>query len=187
VDGVERGLVGRSAECDRIARALESSAERRSVTLVLRGAPGVGKTRLLYWTIAHSGDCTVLRASGSVREMHQPFALLDTLLRQARPTREAVEHPDRSAQFVQLADGDVPADRFKVAMVVFEVLSALAEERPVLVAVDDAQWADESSLDALLLARSRLESDACAIVLARRDGEPCALDGQPCQRSTSSD
>jgi DNA-binding CsgD family transcriptional regulator len=166
-------LVGRATECASIERTLRPFREGVGSCLVLRGPPGVGKSALLDWTAAESSDVRVLRATGSLRDMVHPFSLLETLL-------DAIAGPGGDSRagsaFTDLIGDAGGVDRFSVAMHLFGRLSSLAESKPVLVVVDDAQWVDVSSLDALLIARPHLEHDAVAMLFAQRDGEPCALD-----------
>ncbi len=68
-------------------------------------------------------------------------------------------------------------DRFAVGAATLSLLAAYAEQGPVAVLVDDAQWLDGSSAQALLFAFRRLMADPVAVLVAVRDGEPSLLDG----------
>jgi DNA-binding CsgD family transcriptional regulator len=169
-------LVGRSLECARIDRMISGARAHRGSALVLRGAPGAGKSALIDWTIAQAPDHTVLRTSGTRHDASAPFSSLESLLRHdGHGAGSAGEHLATLA--THLAEGTPSIDRFIIALVLFRILSALAEHGPVLVAIDDAQWADSFSVEALLFALPRLEGDAVAMLFAVRDGEPNALDG----------
>jgi DNA-binding CsgD family transcriptional regulator len=174
MERAERLLVGRATECAEIVRVLQPLHDGLGACLVLHGPPGVGKSALLEWTVAERDDCHVLRATGALRDMSEPFSLLEALFREAMSPDRASERDAGLGDL--LTDDGQPVDRFQVAMAVFGLLSSFAESKPVLVAIDDAQWVDQSSLDALLLARLHLEGDAVGMLFARRDGEPCALD-----------
>ncbi len=63
------------------------------------------------------------------------------------------------------------AERFLVSVAVLGVLAELAEERPLLAIVDDAQWLDRASAEALVFAARRLQADDAALLFAVRDGE----------------
>ena len=72
-------LRGRREECALLDRMLEGARAGRSGTLVLRGAPGIGKTALLDYAIESARDLRVLRAIGVESEMELAFAVLHQL------------------------------------------------------------------------------------------------------------
>ena len=71
----------------------------------------------------------------------------------------------------------VAQDRFAVGAATLSLLCAYAEQAPVAVLVDDVQWLDGSSAQALLFAFRRLLADPIAVLVAVREGEPSLLDG----------
>ncbi|MDX6699928.1 MAG: hypothetical protein QOF26_154 [Baekduia sp.] len=143
----------------------------RSGALVVRGEPGIGKTALLqYMAAAAAPDCRVERAAGVESEMELAFAglhqlcapMLDRLDRLPDPQRMALE-----AAF-GLSPGGAP-DRFFIALAVLALLSDLAAERPLVCVVDDAQWLDRSSAQALAFVARRLGAESVALVFAARE------------------
>ena len=87
--------------------------------------------------------------------------------------------PEQQADALRGALGLGPAlalDRFAVGAATLGLLAAAAEANPVLVVVDDAQWLDPASADALLFATRRLEADRAAVLYATRDGDEQSLD-----------
>ena len=107
----------------------------------------MGKTALLEHAVERAQGMLVLRARGVESEAEIPFAGLHALLRPAFDRLDALPQPQAAAlrAALGLAPG-VGGERFLIGAATLSLLAALAEERPVLVAVDDAQWLDESSL-----------------------------------------
>lgn len=168
-------LWGRRREREQLERLVDGALTGDSGALVLVGEPGVGKTALLDHVAAHaeSRDVTVLRAGGAPTDATLPFALLGELLPPLLGHLAAL--PDRQAEALAgaLAIGPpVAPDRFAVCAATFGLLAAAAENGPVVVLVDDVQWADDSSADALRFTVRRLRSEGIALVLASRPGGP---------------
>ncbi len=165
-------LVGRRAEHARIAELLAGAREGRSGALLLRGDPGIGKTALLEQAASMAAGMTVVHALGVEAEAEIEFSGLHELFRPLLGLLEAI--PARQAQALRgalgLADSEA-ADRFTVGAATLSLLSAAAEQSPLLVLVDDAHWLDRPSQDALLFAARRLQSDRTALLFAAREGE----------------
>jgi DNA-binding CsgD family transcriptional regulator len=170
-------LVGRHAECAAIDALLADARDERGGTLVLRGEAGVGKTALLEYARSSGAEAmSVLSARGVESEAQIPFSGLSELLRPALDRMSAI--PDRQAAALAGALGLGPAaggDRFGVAAATLSLLAAAAESRPLLVLVDDLQWTDGSSAEALLFAARRLDSEPMVMLFAVRDEGPAAL------------
>jgi DNA-binding CsgD family transcriptional regulator len=163
-------LYGREAERAAIGRVLEAARRSRSGALVLRGEPGVGKTALLTYATERAADMRVLRGAGVESESELPFASLHQILRPVLGRSDAIPPPQATA--LRGALGLAPAyghDRFLIALAVLSLLSELAEERPLLCVVDDAQWLDPASADALLFVARRLDAEGIALLLATSD------------------
>jgi DNA-binding CsgD family transcriptional regulator len=144
----------------------------------LVGEPGIGKSSLLDSLAARAAGMGVLRASGIESEAQVPFAGLLELLRPALGSLSRIPRPQAAALESALALRPSSAqDRFAVGAATLSLLAAFAEESPLLVLVDDVQWLDGSSSEALLFAVRRLVADPIAVVLAVRADEPSLLDG----------
>src|SRR6201982_3179388 len=112
----------------------------------------------------------VVRAVGVESEMELAFAglhllcgtLLDRLERLPAPPRGAVQNAVGS-------DGGGAPDRFLVGLAVLTLLSEVAEDRPLLCLVDDAQWLDRASAQALAFAARRLRGEPVGLLFAARD------------------
>src|SRR3954447_13121267 len=160
-------LRGRAGECA-LLDALSADVRRgESRSLVLHGEAGIGKTALLEYLIEAASDLTVMRAVGVESEMELGSAslhqlcgpMLDRLPRLPPPQRQALE------TVFGLRAG-APPDRFLVGLAVLGLLSEVAEERPLLCVVDDAQWLDHASMQTATFAARRLEAESVAMVVA---------------------
>ena len=171
-------LLGRDRERHEIDQALARARAGASATLALVGEPGIGKTVLLGYAAERAVGMQVLRARAIESEAQIPFGSLFELLRPALATLDQIPEPQAAALRGALALGRGTAqERFAVGAATLSVLAAYAEQGPVLVLVDDAQWLDVSSAQALLFAFRRLLADPIAVFLAVREGEPSLLDG----------
>jgi DNA-binding CsgD family transcriptional regulator/tetratricopeptide (TPR) repeat protein len=137
--------------------------------LVVRGEPGVGKTVLLDYLAGRAAGCLVARAVGVQSEMELAFAGLHQLCAPMLDHAESLPGPQREALWTAfgLSTGPVP-DRFLVGLAVLGLLSETARERPLVCVVDDQQWLDHSSAQALGFAARRLAADPVGLVFAAR-------------------
>src|SRR3984957_16487065 len=169
--GLDRAaeLRGRLRELGFLDRLIDAVRAGESRALVLLGEAGVGKTALLDYVAGHASGCRVVRATGVQSEMELAFAglqqlckpLLDHLDRLPGPQREALQTA------FGLSAGPAP-DRFLVGLAVLSLLSDAAEEQPLIGLVDDQQWLDHASAQALGFAARRLEAESVGLVFAAR-------------------
>src|SRR5918997_1231929 len=168
-------FVGREGGRARIDRLLRDARGGRSGALLLHGEAGIGKTAMLRWAIGHATDMRVLRARGIDSESDIPYAGLAELV---APLLDRVDDvPDVQAAALRgaLALGPAtPHDRFTVPAGLLSLLAVAAEEQPILVAIDDAQWLDAPPLEAFLFAGRRIEAEGIAMLGSLRDGTPAA-------------
>jgi DNA-binding CsgD family transcriptional regulator len=169
-------LTGRGSECGLLDRLIEAVRAGASRVLVVRGESGVGKTALLDYLAGHAPGCWVVRAAGVETEMEFAFAglhqlcapMLDHLGRLPVPQREAL----RTA--FGISAGPAP-NRFFIGLAVLDLLSEVAEERPLVCVVDDEQWLDRASAQVLGFVARRLAAEPVGLVFAARDpGEELA-------------
>ena len=160
---------------------MESVRAAQSRVLVLRGEAGVGKTALLDYLLERASGCRIARAAGVESEMELTFAglqqlcapMLDRLRRLPGPQGDAL------ATAFGLRGGDAP-DPFLVGLAVLSLMSDVAEERPLVCLVDDAQWLDRGSAQALAFVTRRLAAESVAVVVAvRESGDDQGLTGLP--------
>jgi DNA-binding CsgD family transcriptional regulator len=163
-------LLGRRSERKLLDRLLEAARGGESGALVMRGEPGVGKTALLEYAIESASNFRVLRAVGVESEMELAFAGLHQLCAPMLDRLEQLPGPQRDALGTAFAlnAGDVP-DRFLVGLATLTLLSEAAEKEPLLCVVDDAQWLDRESAQALAFVARRLFADSVALVFAARE------------------
>jgi DNA-binding CsgD family transcriptional regulator len=163
-------LHGRNEEMRAVEALLTAARSGVSGVLVIRGEPGLGKSALLDHAVQAAPDVTVLRATGVETEVELPFAALHLMLRPALDRLHLLPGPQATA--LRGAFGLAPpgqTDIFLIGLATLSLLAELAENRPLLVVVDDAQWFDEASAAALLFAARRLQSEGVAVLIAARD------------------
>ena len=162
-------LRGRRDECAALNGLLQAARGGRSGVLVVRGEAGVGKTALLDYAIGSASDLRVVRASGVESEMELAFAVLHQVSAPLLGRLERLPAPQRDALEITfgLSEGPAP-DRFFVGLAVLGLLSEAAEERPLLCVIDDAQWLDRASGQALAFTARRLEADSVVMLFAAR-------------------
>src|ERR1700733_1546161 len=171
-------LLGRADERREIEQALARARSGASAVLALAGEPGIGKTALLGYAAQRSAGMRLLRARGIESETQVPFGSLLELVRPALVLLDQIPAPQAAALEAALALRPAAAqDRFAVGAATLSLLAAYAEQAPVTVLVDDAQWIDGPSAAALLFAFRRLVADSVAVLIAVREGEPSLLDG----------
>ncbi len=155
--------VASRARCAQPA-AVGGSGSPGGGTIVVLGEPGIGKTALIEQAVTSAPDFGVLRTAGREGELELAFAALQQLCstgldRLERPRSE----PDALSVVFGLSSGD-PPDRFLVALAVLTLLSELAADQPLLCVVDDAQWLDQASAQALGFVSRRLVNEAVAFL-----------------------
>jgi len=163
-------LRGRRNECETLDRLLGDVRAGDSQVLVVCGEVGIGKTALLGYLSERASGCRLARAAGVESEMGLAFAGLHQLCAPFLDRLERLPAPQRaslSAAF-GLSEGEVP-DHFFVGLAVLSLLSDVAEEQPLVCVVDDAQWLDQPSAQALALMARRLSAKSVAVVFAMRE------------------
>ncbi|QYN34130.1 AAA family ATPase [Pseudonocardia sp. DSM 110487] len=162
-------LRGRHRECQLLEQLVTSVRAGQSRVLVVRGEAGIGKTALLEHLASHASGCRIARAGGVESEMELAFAglhqlctpFLDRLDRLPAPQRDALETA------FALRSGNTP-DRFLIGLAALSLLSDVAEDRPLVCLVDDAQWLDHASVHTLTFVARRLFAESVALVFATR-------------------
>ncbi len=140
--------------------------------LALRGQAGIGKTALLEHLVDAASGFTVARAAGVESEMELPFAALHQLCAPMLHHIDELSEPQRDAANTAfgLTVGAFP-NGLLIGLAVLNLLSAVADDRPLLCVVDDAQWLDRESAQALTFVGRRLLADPIGLVFATREPE----------------
>lgn len=205
---VGQSLCGRVAEVSEIEHLVRRAKEGAGGgALILRGEAGIGKTALLDHAADRAAGMRVLRGSGVEGEADVPFAALHLLLGDlvdaaglsgpadragraapadpadpADPAGPAGRLPGPQAAALGAALGlgrPDPADRLLVGLALLTLLGGPGAGAPALVLVDDAQWLDRESADALLFAARRASARGIAFLFAVRDGAAWPRTGLP--------
>ena len=160
-------FVGRQTELEMLQATLAHVRAGQPRVVLIEGPAGIGKTALVSRFLRVETDVHVLRASGEPWEALVPFGVVDQLIRVAGGRRASV-----------LAGRErvLPVDEpISVGARLLELMGDLDGERPVVMVIDDAQWADLDSLRALLFALRRLVADRVMALLTVRPEDMARL------------
>lgn len=146
-------LVGRDREMAVVSRVVRDVLGGHTLTLVVEGEAGVGKTRLLQHLLddARAGGATVCRGEAHPFERTRPFGVvvdaLDLRRRSPDPRRAAIAHlltgePDRSGS----APGGTSDVRYRVVEEILDLVDASCAQASMVVVLEDLHWADDSTL-----------------------------------------
>ena len=165
------GLVlrGRRDECEVLDRLVAAVRAGHSGVLVLHGEAGAGKTALLDYLAAHAAQCRIARAAGIESETDLPFAGLHQLCAPFLDRLGQLPGPQRDplgAAF-GLSAGGTPHP-FAVGLAVLTLLAGIDKQQPLICLIDDAQWLDPASSQALTFVARRLLAEPIALILATR-------------------
>jgi len=170
---ISGAVIGRDAELD-FVRAFLDDVGAGPAGLVLSGEAGIGKTMLWQAGVeqARGRFAHVLTCRGAEAEAALSFAGLSELLGDVLgDALDSLLPPRRRALEVALLlaePGEGPPDRLAIGLAVHDVLRVLAQQGPVLVAVDDVQWLDAASAGALEVALRRTRTDRIGVLVASR-------------------
>ncbi|MEU0022466.1 AAA family ATPase [Streptomyces rochei] len=173
-------LYGRDDELRFLSDFLSRCFDGAGGALLLRGEAGIGKTAFLGAAreAAVAGGGRVLSAVGVQSEASVPYAglhqLLNPVLLDHAPSLLPTQRQALFAAF-GMNDGTAP-QMFSVGLAALELISSFADDTPVLLLIDDAQWVDRPSSEVLAFVARRLEGDRAALLMAVREGHETVLD-----------
>jgi len=167
-------LIGRDGELELLVKLLEHVRHGSTASVVIEGEAGIGKSRLLA-SLADAGrdlGVTVLSGTAHPLERNRPFGpLVDALALR-------VDSPDaRRAAIAQLLWGEDAAGaaalgpgqlQFRVVEEMIDLLEAITDQGPVMLALDDLHWAEGATLLAVGWVIRRLTAVPLMLVTALR-------------------
>jgi DNA-binding CsgD family transcriptional regulator len=164
-------LRGRTAHCQALDRLVAKARSGDSGVLVLRGEAGVGKTALLDYLADTASGCRIARVAGDESERELAFAGLHQFCTPMLDHLDRIPVPQRVALSTAfgLSAGD-PPDRFLVGLAVLSLLAEVAEAKPLVCLIDDAQWLDRVSAQTFAFVARRVLGESVALVFAERSG-----------------
>src|SRR5262245_4824880 len=164
------GLLERERELAALDRLIAGAVDGRGRVALIEGPAGIGKSRLLAEARERAGGMTVLTARcgelerdfsfGAVRQLLEPVADRERLLAGA------------AAPVAGVLEGGTAEGSFAVLHGLYWAVLNLAEERPVLLAIDDLQWSDRPSLRFVAYLVRRLEGSPVLVTATLRSTEP---------------
>ncbi|BAL93157.1 putative SARP-family transcriptional regulator [Actinoplanes missouriensis 431] len=168
-----RHLRGRDRELTALTEMRTRALGGVGGALVVRGTAGIGKTSLIEQVVASAAGLRVLRATGVEFEVGLPYSGLLQLLSPLTGGYDSLPVPQRHALEVAAGrrEGARP-DLALVAMATLTLLSAHAQDGPLLAVIDDAQWLDQSSARVLAFVGRRLATEPIMLLFGVR--EPAA-------------
>ncbi|HZA17743.1 MAG TPA: AAA family ATPase [Pseudonocardiaceae bacterium] len=162
-------LVGRDHERERIRIVLANAVQGEPGALVIRGDPGMGKTKLLSAAAESANDLRIIRVDGHEAETDIPYAALSMLLGPLIHGLAGLPATQATALKAALDLGPaVHGDRLGVAAATLTLLANSADDQPLFIAVDDAHLLDLPSLEALVFSIRRMRAERIAVVLTAR-------------------
>ena len=167
-------MIGRDAARAALHGLLESAHSSQAAVLTLAGEPGIGKTLLCDYLVDHAikTGFGAVRASGVQWESGFELAGMTQLLRPLLPQTNQLSAHHRDLLDTALSGATAePPDPFSFAAATLACIVNVAEQRPLLLVVDDVHWLDAASVAVLSFVVRRLFADSVAVLVAHRTGE----------------
>lgn len=176
--------MGREAELGRLRELVARVRAGQGSALVVAGPPGIGKSCLLDAAADQAGGMQVVRVAGVQAERDVPYSTLHAVLNPLVTGRSLASLPGSHRVALETVlgrrDGAAPG-RLAVGAA---TLSLIATVPGLLLLVDDVQWTDAASADALTFAARRLVAEPAGVLFGLRGDAPpdagSTLAGLPC-------
>src|SRR5918995_3646047 len=144
-------MVGRSAERRVLDRLLTTVAGGTGAAVLVEGEAGIGKTRLVQGLVdaARERGVTVIVGAARPFETTRPFGAISEAIRLRRVSSDA-----QRAVIARLLGGEGdsrsaasgPDIRYRVVEEIVDLVEVLSKAAPVLLALEDLHWADDSTI-----------------------------------------
>lgn len=141
--------------------------------VLVRGAPGIGKSALLADAATRASDLgyTVVRVLGEQDGSALPYVGLQQLVHSLGSAPEGLAEPQRSALATALGQGEAAVpDVFLVGLATLNLVVESAARAPVLLIVDDVQWLDDPTISVLAFMARRVRTESVLLIGAAREG-----------------
>lgn len=171
----ERDFVGRADELALLAELVGKVRVGRHRTVIVQGPAGIGKSSLIRRFIGTLDDFTVLSATGDPAESLLDLGVVDQLL-----THTPADLRARTASLGSGAPSG--ANPLAVGSQLLDLIGELQQRTPVALVIDDVQWADPSSLEALRFVLRRMWAERLMVVLAARTDAELSAGPTPLER-----
>jgi predicted ATPase len=159
---VDPTFIGREAELGVLRARLDEVRAGEPRVILVEGPAGIGKTSLLRRFLAGAPDVRVISGAGAAEEQFLPYGVAEQLARSAR-----IPLTDDLAALGRRSDRS--PEPVTVGAAFLDLLGTLQRHGPVVIAVDDVQWADRPTLLALLFVLRRLHADRVLALFAGRE------------------
>ena len=185
---LQAALLERESECEQLDRSIERAAAGEGSVVAIEGPAGIGKTELMRFARrrAREAGMRVLSARGGELEQDFGYGVVRQLLeapltamapaQRARVLDGAAAHGASALALPGEGDGDGASDPGSVLHGLHWLSANLCAEQPLLLAVDDAHWADGASIAFFSYLARRVEGLALLVVYATRSGDGASAD-----------
>jgi len=166
-------LFGRGPQGDMLDALIDGIRGTGGRTVLVLGAPGIGKSALLAHAVTHASAAgfTIVRLFGEPARSDVPYAGLQQLAHSLGGNPDALAEPQRSALAMALGTGEATVpDVFLVGLATLNLVAEAAARAPVLLVADDIQWLDDPTLSLLAFMGRRVQKEPVLLLGAAREG-----------------